>query len=320
MSSFKTKLIKELKEKRNITDSSIKMYLIHLEKTNDFLNNKREFENLDFLKKKKKILDEFFKNKSDTFKRNYTASYLSTLSTNKNKYDNLITFYQKKIKEFQEPITHLIKNHIKTDKQKINMVSTRYLNKIRLDLEKENKDIDINNPSIRDTFKYQDYVISSIYTLYPPRRLEDYSNMKIITNSSFNNLSLSQKKKNNYVVIKKNKLLFVFTDYKTAKSYGIQEFEIKGKLKEILNKWIIINSTNNFLMKKDRTIINSNGLGKIVKRIFSNKEHPNITVNIIRHSFLSNKYEPKEEDKERDKDSKFMAHSKTLQNQYIKID
>ncbi len=320
MSSFKTKLIKELKEKRNISDSSIKMYLIHLEKTNDFLNNKREFDNLDFLKNKKKILDKFFENKSDTFKRNYTASYLSTLSTNKNKYEKLIEFYQKKIKEFQEPITHLIKNHIKTDKQKINMVSTRYLNKIRLDLEKQIKNIDLDEPSIRDVFKYQDYLIASIYTLYPPRRLEDYANMKIITNSAFNNLSLKSKKENNYLVIKNNKLLFIFGDYKTSKSYGIQEFEIKGKLKEILNKWIIVNPTNNFIMKKDRTKINSNGLGKIVKRIFSNAEHPNITVNIIRHSFLSNKYIPKEEDKERVKDSKFMGHSMNLQNQYIKID
>lgn len=97
--TFAKTLTKTLKEKRNIADSSIKMYLIHLKKTSQFLNKTDTFKNLEFLKQTTRIVDDFFKNKTDVFKRNYTATYLSVLGTNKNKYESLIEFYQTQIKK-----------------------------------------------------------------------------------------------------------------------------------------------------------------------------------------------------------------------------
>ena len=54
MSSFKDLLFNQIKEKRNISDNSIKLYIVCLELTNEYINSNRDFENLDFLKKKKK--------------------------------------------------------------------------------------------------------------------------------------------------------------------------------------------------------------------------------------------------------------------------
>jgi hypothetical protein len=172
-------------------------------------------------------------------------------------------------------------NHIKSDKQVNNMVSNKYMNDIRN--YSKNK-IEEND----DFYLNQDYVISCIYTLIPPRRLLDYALMKIVSNNYYQNLKYLDKIKNNYLVKKDNKLYFIFCNYKTDKIYGIQKFEIKGNLKKIINKWLEINTSDNFLLNKDKKQMTSNLLGKMITNIFSNDEYKNVSLNQIRHSYITN--------------------------------
>ena len=198
------------------------------------------------------------------------------------------------------------------------MVSTNYLNKVRNNLKTKVEDIDFNNITIKDKLLYRDYVISSIYTLIPPRRIGDYSIMKSIQIEHYNNLSIIQKKKNNYILVKKKKLYFIFFNYKTSRYYGKQEFEIKGILKNILLQWIKINPSNDFLINRNNLSLSSNNLGKIITNIFSNEKHPNISINILRHSFITNKFKIIENLKERKEIAIKMGNSVFIQNDYIK--
>ena len=64
--------------------------------------------------------------------------------------------------------------------------------------------------------------ILGFYLLHPPRRL-DYSNMEVI------DIETEIKVGKNYLFKNKDKWFFIFTEYKTKKSYGIQKIEIKNK-------------------------------------------------------------------------------------------
>jgi len=306
MSSFKDLLFNQIKEKRNISDNSIKLYIVCLELTNEYINSNRDFENLDFLEKKKKILEGFFLDKTIQFKKRYLSAYITSLDTDYIKNKKLIKYYRKLLIKFNDIILKNEKEHVKSDKQKINMVSNKYLNNVRNQLKKK---IELDD----NFFLYQDYVISSIYTLFPPRRLIDYSDMKIITDNHFNSLSHNQKFENNYLVIKNKKLIFIFCKYKTFKNYGIQKFEVKGVLKKILNKWIEINSDSTFLFNKDKNMISPNLLGIHITNIFSSVDHPNVSINQIRHSFITNNNV-----KNNPLISRQMAHSLNLQELYFK--
>ncbi len=279
--SYKNELFKSIKEKRNISDTSINIYITCLELTNLYINNTRIFEDLKFLKKKKIILNDFFKDKKLTFKKKYLSAFIAALDTKYDENEKLIEYYKKLLNKYNDILMENEINHIKSDKQVNNMVSNKYMNDIRKDLKtkiEENDDFYIN----------QDYVISSIYTLIPPRRLDDYALMKIVSNNYYQNLKYLDKIKNNYLVKKDNKLHFIFCNYKTDKIYGIQKFEIKGNLKKIINKWLEINTSDNFLLNKDKKQMTSNLLGKMITNIFSNDEYKNVSLNQIRHSFITN--------------------------------
>ena len=201
--------------------------------------------------------------------------------------------------------------NIKSENQKINMVNMTYLNKVRKDHIIEAKE--------EDLMKYQDYLISALYTLNPPRRLE-YANMLIIEYAKLQSTPIKERKERNYLVIKNNNLYFLFNNYKTVKSYGIQKIEIKNKLKEIIKDWIKINKSNYFLIGKNKKELSSNNLGKMIIRIFSNEKQPNIGLNILRHSYISSLFNVIENIDKRNKVSSLMAHSVIMQNQYIKKD
>jgi len=304
--SYKDELFKSIKEKRNISDTSINIYITCLELTNLYINNTRIFEDLKFLKKKKIILNDFFKDKKLTFKKKYLSAFITSLDTNYDENEKLIEYYRKLINKYNDILMENEINHIKSDKQLNNMVSNKYMNKIRTDLKNKIEEND-------DFFIYQDYLISSIYTLIPPRRLDDYALMKIVSNNYYQNLKYTDKIKNNYLVKKDNKLHFIFCNYKTDKIYGIQKFEIKGNLKKIINKWLEINISDNFLLNKDKKQMTSNLLGKMITNIFSNDEYKNVSLNMIRHSFITNN------NVVNNPQIAFqMAHSLNLQNYYKK--
>ena len=135
----------------------------------------------------------------------------------------------------------------------------------------------------RDENKLYDdkYLISCLYTLMPPRRIKDYSNMYYIT--SKNN---KREKEKNYFCLKEK--CFIFNNYKTKKTYGEQIIKVNEELYKILEKYI--NKKN----KKNGDIlleIKNDKYDNKIKRLL--KDSLGCGVDNIRHSFISYTYSKK---------------------------
>lgn len=136
----------------------------------------------------------------------------------------------------------------------------------------------------------------------PVRRSLDYTEFKI------KNIN---PEKDNYYDKKTNKL--VFNQFKTAKVYIKQEVDVPLELSKILKKWEKINPTDYLLFDNKQNKMNSVKIRNTFNLIFGRKA----STNILRHMYVSNKYDANL--KQMEEDARSMGTSvKTLQEQYIK--
>ena len=111
----------------------------------------------------------------------------------------------------------------------------------------------------------------------PPRRSVDFGMMK------FRNYD---KEKDNYIDIKNSK--FVFQNYKTAKTYGMQETEINKPLKVILNKWfkVVPDGCDYVLFDAKLKGLTSPQMTHRLNDVFGKK----ISTSMLRHIYLQKKF------------------------------
>lgn len=147
------------------------------------------------------------------------------------------------------------------------------------------------------------YVLLSCYVLIPPRRNLDYTAFKI------RNIDPA---KDNYMKGKK----FVFNNYKTARTYGMNEVNIPNKLQSIITKWIKINPSDYLLTgatdKHKR--ITAPQLTTMLNTFFDRR----ISVNLLRHSFLTHMYKDMPDLKDMKERAENMGHSLDQALEYVK--
>jgi integrase len=91
---------------------------------------------------------------------------------------------------------------------------------------------------------------------------------------------------------------------------------IPRQLNQILKKWISINPTNYLLFDTNFNPLSSVKLNQRLNKIFDEKK---ISVNILRHSFLTDKYKKHiEEQKKMDHDMQEMGSSNKQATLYVK--
>lgn len=157
-----------------------------------------------------------------------------------------------------------------------------------------------------DLQEIQNLIILSLLggMFIPPRRSLDYCDFYI------KNID---KDKHNY--IDKNEL--VFNRYKTAKFYGQQRIALPKKLKDILTKWISINPTDTLLYDKNLNPLSSVKLNQRLNKLFGERK---ISVNQMRHTYLTDKYKKhSEETKAINEDMTDMGSSGNMAETYIKL-
>lgn len=165
-----------------------------------------------------------------------------------------------------------------------------------------------------------DYIVPNLYTLFPPRRNLDYTEMKIA-----DILHRERMKEFNYLVIREKHMRFVFNRYKTDGVYQQQVFDVPDDLMEVLKKWIAATGKQNgdFLLTKTSQYSNrgdklrSDDITDVLNRVFDK----GISTQILRHMFVD-KYNTPEREKvihEMLGDAEKMAHSiGTQQHIYVK--
>ena len=147
----------------------------------------------------------------------------------------------------------------------------------------------------------QDFVLLSLYVLVPPRRALDYTEFKIRG---------IDKGVHNYF----DKDKFVFNRYKTAKTYGQQIVKIPASLQKIIKRWVKINPSEYLLRDKKGNKLTGTTLTQRFYKIFNK----NISVNALRHSYLSDKYQSSiEQDKNLKEDFTNMGSSISQKKTYI---
>jgi hypothetical protein len=199
-----------------------------------------------------------------------------------------------------------IDTQTKTETQKENWINGDGIQDIYNEL-KTNADALYKKKSLTpsDLQQIQNYVIISLLggIYVPPRRSKDFVDFKI---------SGIDKSKHNF--LEKNKM--IFNSYKTAKTYGQQSVEIPKELKSILTKWVKINPTEYLLFDQNMNQLSSVKLNQRMNKIFGKK----ISVNAMRHSFLTDKYsKTSEESKKLAADMSAMGSSKNMADTYIKL-
>lgn len=311
---FKDALLNKFKEKE-LSESSIKMYIRNLEKLNDDmpLKNLNFLKNVDIIEKK---LEDY---KPNT-KRNYIISIVSALSTDKSNkskeklYNEYFNIMMNKNKE------------LKAEEQKGEKSETTSKNWISWeDVENKFKELESkveqfkNNKEINHHM-YQvllNYMVLALYVFNPPRR-NDYQFMNIIKTEN-PNLSTDF----NYLDYDKKQ--FIFNKFKTSKKEGQVKIPISEplmtaiytylKFHPSLKKGKVMASTNvPFLIEQDLTPLNQvNSITRILNSIFGKK----IGSSMLRKIYDTSKYgKVLEEMKE---DAKAMSHSiGTQQANYIK--
>jgi len=170
-----------------------------------------------------------------------------------------------------------------------------------------------------------------VYTLFPPRRLEDFQFMRIVSDRT-----KAKDKKFNYILSTGAwSAKFIFYKFKTSKKYGRQEFDVPRILRRYLASYIQSNGLKNGDLlfgqfKYKRPTANYRNFTLKVKDAFwettgLGAENKGLTVNDLRHSYISfllffGDNKPRLTLHDRRKIAEAMAHSTGMQELYAKID
>jgi len=285
-----------IKEKRpTLSDSSLTTY------TSILKNLYKKVFNSDDIDIKKFDETDKILNHLKTMTPNKRKTILSSLViiTDKKAYRDLML---EDIKDYNKDI----ETQTKSESQKENWIETNQIKDV-WELLKNDADLIYKKKTLKpqDLQQIQNFVIVSLLggVFIPLRRSKDFVDFKIKD---------VNKEKDNY--FEKNKL--IYNSYKTSKTYGQQSVEIPRQLSQILKKWISVNPTNYLLFDTNFNPLSSVKLNQRLNKIFDERK---ISVNILRHSFLTDKYKKHiEEQKKMDNDMKEMGSSTKQATLYVK--
>jgi len=294
------------KKRPTIKANSVKSYVIILNKFGETKLNdtKSIMEQVEVLTK----------GKSDTTYKNYIQAIVVGLDAEEADNVDEIKFYRNILFEKQKIYTAKLATNVKTEKQEENWVTKKELENVAKNLKKK-----IRIEKITSGHVLQDYLISLIYTLLAPRRLE-YATC-IIT------FTRNYEPDKNYLFIRgKQRMNFVFNDFKTAKYDGQVLVECPPPIVSIINK-ILARGTGlqDGVQYQDKPLFkhvggggfNTNNLSKAIKRIFKQPDGREPTLNIIRH-VISSEAVDIEKEAELNTLAKDMGHSRARQLEYAK--
>jgi hypothetical protein len=265
--------------------------------------NTYDCENLDWLKDTQKVID-FIKNKYP--KENTVISKTSNLASITSVLDGFkeaYKVYSKISTEGRIEKTKIDDNALLTDKEKINILPWDKLKKLY-----KNKKLSLKTRAI-----------IGLYTTIPPRRLELGGLLTIAydegdLDEDFNWLIIDNETKNPKKI--------VMLKYKTEKMYGRYEIELENKLyKKILKDYIIEND----LKEGDPVFGTAKGsyyssFTPVLSGQFKTATKKNISVNLLRHAYISDFLKKKRTPAERKALAKQMGHDVGTQIMYERVD
>jgi len=257
-----------------ISDGSKKTYTSKLKK----LNGNKIPTDLNFLKDTKSILEQIEAIPNPNTRRSSLIAVVSVLK-NEKKYKKEYDIFHTEMMKLNAILN---KTSHKSDATKAKQENTSMDDILAIQ-----KELETILPIIKGKRKItdeqlkqlHDLVIVSIYTLLPPRRNLDFSEMIV-------GVPTEDKTKNYY-----HKEQFIFNTYKTAgKDHKQQVVDVPKNLQEILKLWIKLKPKGcEYLLVKlpSNEKYKVTDMTNMLKKVFNNE---NMGVSILRNVYLSDKY------------------------------
>jgi hypothetical protein len=315
VNEFMMDLHKQLLE-RKLAETTVTNYI----KTLWMLNDKKPFKSLAFLKKHEDIhkkLEPY----AESTKNTIVAAISSVLSLFKEKgpYKKTYTYYSDLLKERKSGGEAKPTNEM-TEKEKDAWLSWEDVEKRRNEIYEEI--LKFKNPKTVTPEQFQtylNYVVLSLYTLLPPRRNQDYLNMRVV-----GKWTPEMSTDVNYIDMggSGTPTKFVFNKYKTAKKHGQQLIDIPKELADALLTYLKHHPVRSHIIRRKTydypflvtatgdPLKSQNAITRLLNKVFGKK----VGSSMLRHIFLSNKYSIDE----MQKDADLMAHSVATQRTYLR--
>ena len=302
---------KKLVEGRGITETTAESYINIFKQ----LNDGKSYANLGFLRKKEGVMAKI-ESYADSTQRSTLGAVVSALTLMKDKpsYKAIYNFYYERMEELTKKEKESKDTTEKTDTQKANWMKWADVLAKRDELAKSVEGIGkskLITPTQWNTLLA--YVLLSLYTYEPPRRNQDYQDLYVVKKWTD-----SMNKDKNYYDLSTHK--FIFHKYKTSKSHGVQEVSLADNkaLQDVLALYLKVHphkksAEYRFLVNADGSALSSvNSITRILNRIFGKQ----IGSSMLRHIYLSDKYDVKEMKEDAEK----MGHTLAVQREYMKAD
>jgi hypothetical protein len=305
------KLYEFLKSK-NITESSLKLYLNNLRR----LNGGEFPKNFSFLKNTEKILGDLEKYKPNT-RRSYLISIVTTLK-HEPKMKKLYDKYYVHLDAYNKEGA---KNNEKSETQKANWITQDEVRETYKKMSEEIEPlIEQKKLSPSEYEKLIRWVVLSLYVLQKPRRNADYQQCVIVNGLKDNGVDSAV----NYLVLNDGK--WKFNNYKTKGTYKTQEVDVSPEMMQVIRTYLKFHPNSKALKKKSgvipfltdfegNTFDSVNAITRMLNKVFGKK----IGVSMLRNIYLTDKFGDKV--KELNETANEMGtSSSTIQNQYVKLD
>ena len=321
-------LLDTIKKNRSVRASTLDEYKRSLNTLSNVITENK-FQNIDFILDKKEDIGKFLQTKSNSLQKKYLSAILVALSPKgknqaQEKNNKVYNFYLSLLNTKNQEYLNGISNNKKSDKDKEKWTTWQSILDVNKSLKKQilAKGIKLNNPQFKnakESFLLQDYVISSLYTMLPPRRL-DYGDANIISKKDFDRLAETAKNDNVYLVDESNKNKYFSFGKNAIKSETKEniKIDIPKDLNSVLNGWLKVNNTKNLLVNKKYERLGKNALSKQLSNIFD-ATGKKLSVVMLRKIYLTDKFGDIK--KEMDETAEAMNHSAGVaQKVYIKMD
>lgn len=325
------KLLTEIKNSRDVRESTLKIYENNLNTLSKDIN-KKPFRSRQFLLKQKDAVIAKLQEYPQSKRRSMIASILVAISPkgknqpqNKN-FSKIYKMYNAMLKDENQVYQDAIADNQKSDKDIANWVNWKELTDKRDELGDELKCLGYTNyaKSIKggkcDRQKMIHHLLLSLYTYLPPRRLE-YANMILYPIGAYQQLG-EEKDNNIYYVSNKGKSFIHYGKNSTkSKTDNNIIFNVPRALYDIIKRYIKL-----FEIKSGELLLENalgrkytpNGLGKELKKLMKMHFNKEGSVGILRKSFLSNQFGG--EIAKQNKLAEMMNHSKAVQQSvYVKV-
>jgi hypothetical protein len=301
--------VKEVIEKArpNLKPNTINQYIVQLNK----IRKEFDADDLKFITKIKDVEDKVSE-KHFTSQRNlYNAIIVYLMAIDEDK--DIIKEYSDIRDKLNEKYEEEQQSGKISEKQGKNFVDISEIQKMIDEMEKE-----VKTYKKKESLTSKQKQLLKAYTLFniliriPTRN--DQAGMILISKTMYNKLKEEDKKKDNFLLMEKTSMKFIYNVYKTAKKYAENIVDIPKDLEKILRMYIRLNKINSgevlFPMTK-------NAQSQLLLKMSQKYMGKRISSTMIRKIYLSSKYG--DTLKEMKKDAKMMGHdTATAQKVYVK--